>query len=141
MTSISQLLFILKIALTFFTKQGTLMRRSIVLRFPPQLVFPVCSKVKFCCAEFSDLHPCDGIAYKRMQQTNNSIGYSKTNHLCLLPACLRKLSVFAHTFIPTDRLTDIHTNRQTDKQIGRINRHTDTHTHIEADTQTDIQAG
>ncbi len=36
----NQLLFILQILFTFFTKQATLMRRSTVLSLPPQLVFP-----------------------------------------------------------------------------------------------------
>ncbi len=40
LTSIYQLLFILKIVLTFLTKQATLTRRSIVLSFPLKLVFP-----------------------------------------------------------------------------------------------------
>ncbi len=39
LTSLDQLLFILKILLTFFTKQATFMRRSTVLRLPPQLVW------------------------------------------------------------------------------------------------------
>jgi len=34
LTSLDQLLFILKILFTFFTKQATLMRRSIVLNIP-----------------------------------------------------------------------------------------------------------
>ncbi len=42
-TSIDPLLLILKILFTFFTKQATLMRRSIVLSVPFQLVFPVSS--------------------------------------------------------------------------------------------------
>jgi hypothetical protein len=37
---LDKLLFILKISFTFLTKQATLMRRSTVLRLPPQLVFP-----------------------------------------------------------------------------------------------------
>jgi hypothetical protein len=44
-TSLDQLLLILKILFTYFTKQATLMRRSIVLSFPPQLVFPERRKV------------------------------------------------------------------------------------------------
>jgi len=40
LTSLVQLLFILKIFFTFFTKQVTLMRRSTVQSLPPQLVFP-----------------------------------------------------------------------------------------------------
>ncbi len=40
LTSLDQLLFILKILLTFFTKQPTLMRRSTVLSLPIQLEFP-----------------------------------------------------------------------------------------------------
>jgi hypothetical protein len=40
LTSLDQLLFILKILFTFFTKQATLMRRSTVLSLPLQLVFP-----------------------------------------------------------------------------------------------------
>jgi len=39
-TSLDQLLFILKILFTFFTKQSTLMRRSTVLSLPPQVKFP-----------------------------------------------------------------------------------------------------
>ncbi len=39
-TSLDRLLFILKILFTFFTKQPTSIRRSIVLSLPPQLVFP-----------------------------------------------------------------------------------------------------
>jgi hypothetical protein len=38
--NLDQLLFILKMFLTFFTKQATLMRRSTVLTLPPHLVFP-----------------------------------------------------------------------------------------------------
>jgi hypothetical protein len=37
---VDQLLFIMKISFTFFTKQTALMRRSTVLSLPPQLVFP-----------------------------------------------------------------------------------------------------
>ncbi len=44
LTSLHQLLFILKIVFTLFTKQGTLMRRSTVLSLLPQLVFPVLTK-------------------------------------------------------------------------------------------------
>ncbi len=41
LTSLDQFLFILKILLNFFTKEAnTLMRRSVVLSLPPQLVFP-----------------------------------------------------------------------------------------------------
>jgi hypothetical protein len=40
---IDQFLFILEILFTYFTKQATLMRRSNVLRFPTQLVFPGCA--------------------------------------------------------------------------------------------------
>ncbi len=39
LTSFDQLLFILKILFTFFTKQATLTRTSTVLSPPPQLVF------------------------------------------------------------------------------------------------------
>ncbi len=39
-TSLDQLIFIMKILFTFTTKQTTSMRRSIVLSLPPQLVFP-----------------------------------------------------------------------------------------------------
>ena len=38
--SLDQLIFQLKILFSFFTKQATLMRRSIVLSLLPQLVFP-----------------------------------------------------------------------------------------------------
>ncbi len=41
LTSLDQLLFILKILLIFFTIQATLMRGSTVLILPPKLVFPV----------------------------------------------------------------------------------------------------
>jgi len=40
LTSLYQLIFKLKILLTFFTKQANLIRRSTVLRLPPHLVFP-----------------------------------------------------------------------------------------------------
>ncbi len=40
LTSLDQLLFLLKIFFTFFTKQVTLMRSSSVLFLPSQLVFP-----------------------------------------------------------------------------------------------------
>ena len=40
LTSLAQLIFILKILFSFFTKQATLVRRSTVLCLPPQLVFP-----------------------------------------------------------------------------------------------------
>ncbi len=40
LTSLEDLLFILKILITFVTKQPVLMRRSIVLSLPPQLVVP-----------------------------------------------------------------------------------------------------
>ncbi len=39
LTSLHQLLLMLKILFTFFTKQPTLIRRSTVLSLPPQLVF------------------------------------------------------------------------------------------------------
>ncbi len=39
LTSLVQLIFILKILFTYFTKQVTLMRRSTVLNLPLQLVF------------------------------------------------------------------------------------------------------
>ncbi len=39
LTSLDKLLFQLKILLTFFTKQATSMRRSVVLSLPLQLVF------------------------------------------------------------------------------------------------------
>ncbi len=41
LTSLDQLLFILKILFTFLTKQAISMRRLTVLSRPPQLVFPV----------------------------------------------------------------------------------------------------
>jgi len=40
LASLDQLIFVLKVLFTFFTKQATLMRRSTVLSLPPQLVFP-----------------------------------------------------------------------------------------------------
>jgi hypothetical protein len=40
LTSLDQLIFILKILFTCFTQQATLMRRSTVLSLPLQLVFP-----------------------------------------------------------------------------------------------------
>jgi hypothetical protein len=40
LTSLDQLILILKILFSFFTKQATLMRRSTSLSLPPQLVFP-----------------------------------------------------------------------------------------------------
>ncbi len=40
LTSLDQLIFILKIVFTLIKKQATLIRRSTVLSFPPQLVFP-----------------------------------------------------------------------------------------------------
>jgi hypothetical protein len=40
LTSLDQILLILKTLLTFKAKQTTLMRRPIVLSLPPQLVFP-----------------------------------------------------------------------------------------------------
>ncbi len=40
LTGLVQLLFILKILITFYTIQPTVMRRSIVLILPAQLVFP-----------------------------------------------------------------------------------------------------
>jgi len=42
LTSFEQLIFIVKILFSFFTKQATLMKRSTVLSLPPQLVFPTC---------------------------------------------------------------------------------------------------
>ncbi len=41
LSSLDQLLFMLKIFVLLFTKQATLMRWSAVLVLPPQLVFPV----------------------------------------------------------------------------------------------------
>ncbi len=41
LTSLDQLIFKLKILFSFFKKQPTSIRRSIVLILPPQLVFPV----------------------------------------------------------------------------------------------------
>jgi hypothetical protein len=41
LTSLDHLLFKLKILLNFCTQQASLLRRSIVLSLPPQLVFPV----------------------------------------------------------------------------------------------------
>ena len=41
LTSFYQVLIILKILFSFFTKQDNLMRRLTVLSLPPQLVFPV----------------------------------------------------------------------------------------------------
>ena len=43
LTSLDQLLLTLKVLFTFFTKQPTIMRRSTVLKLPPQLVFPASS--------------------------------------------------------------------------------------------------
>jgi hypothetical protein len=40
LTSLDQLIFILKILFSFLTKQATLMRRSTVPSLPPQLEFP-----------------------------------------------------------------------------------------------------
>jgi hypothetical protein len=40
LTSLDQLIFVLKVLFTLFTKQATLTRRSTVLSLPPQLVFP-----------------------------------------------------------------------------------------------------
>ncbi len=40
LTSLDQLIFKLEILFSFLTKQAILMRRSTVLSFPPQLVFP-----------------------------------------------------------------------------------------------------
>jgi hypothetical protein len=40
LTSLEELLFILKILLSFFTKQATLIRRSTVLSLLSQLIFP-----------------------------------------------------------------------------------------------------
>ncbi len=45
LTCLDQLLFILKILLTLFKKQATLIRRSTVLSLPFQLVFPDLTKV------------------------------------------------------------------------------------------------
>ncbi len=42
LTILDLVLYILKLLLTFFTKQATLMRRSTVLSISLQLVFPVC---------------------------------------------------------------------------------------------------
>jgi hypothetical protein len=39
LTSLDQLIFMLNILFTFITKLATLMKRSIVLSLPPQLVF------------------------------------------------------------------------------------------------------
>ncbi len=41
LTVLDQLLFILKMLVTFLTKQATLMRRSTMLSLPSQLAFPV----------------------------------------------------------------------------------------------------
>jgi hypothetical protein len=41
LSSTDQLIVILKVLFTFFTKQATFMRRSTVLRLTLQLVFPV----------------------------------------------------------------------------------------------------
>jgi hypothetical protein len=40
LTSFNELVFILRILFTLFTKQATLMRRSTILNLPLQLVFP-----------------------------------------------------------------------------------------------------
>jgi hypothetical protein len=40
LASLDQLIFIMKIEITFFIKRTNLMRRSTVLILPPQLVFP-----------------------------------------------------------------------------------------------------
>jgi hypothetical protein len=45
LTSLHQLLFILKILFTFFTIQATIFRSSDVLSLPPQLVFLGCALV------------------------------------------------------------------------------------------------
>jgi len=52
-TSKDQLLFILKILFTFFTKQAMLMRRSTVLSLPVEIVFPVASRVAIFCRSFT----------------------------------------------------------------------------------------
>jgi hypothetical protein len=50
LTSLDQLVFILKILFTSFTKQGTLMRRSTVLSLPTQLAFlPILSVCQSLC--------------------------------------------------------------------------------------------
>ncbi len=49
LTSLDQLLFILKILFSFVTKQATLKRRSTVLSLPPYLVFPVYAHILFTC--------------------------------------------------------------------------------------------
>jgi hypothetical protein len=46
LTSLEKLLFILKILVIFLTKQANSVRRSTVLRLPPQLVFPAFSNSK-----------------------------------------------------------------------------------------------
>jgi hypothetical protein len=46
LTSLDQLLLILKITFVFFTKQATLLRSSTVLSLPLQLVFPENGKTR-----------------------------------------------------------------------------------------------
>jgi hypothetical protein len=48
LTSLDQLLFILKLLFTSFTKQATLMRGATVLSLPLQLVFPGLSNPRCC---------------------------------------------------------------------------------------------
>ncbi len=46
LTSLDELIFILKMFVTFFTKQAALMRRSSVLNLPLQSVFPGAGNTK-----------------------------------------------------------------------------------------------
>ncbi len=51
LTSLDQVIFIMKILFNFVTKQTTLMRRSTVLSVPTQLVFPGEGDSFGCCGE------------------------------------------------------------------------------------------
>ncbi len=80
-TSLDQLIFILKCFFTLLKKQATLTRRSTVLSFPLQLVFPGetiqvsegKSAACFCCqvaAWFPDMF-CNFYLVKKMQFAKN----------------------------------------------------------------------
>jgi hypothetical protein len=53
----------MNLLLNFFTKQATLMRRSTVLSYPPQLVFPALPEENNEAVDFYE-HPDDWVAEK-----------------------------------------------------------------------------
>ncbi len=72
LTSLDQLLLILKTLLTFFTKQDTLMRKSTVLSFPLQLVFLASTIQLLAITNFPFWCPCSSIKWCHNNQHNDT---------------------------------------------------------------------